>query len=94
MTIELHQDSDQGFYDAFQKRRPMPKKEVMKIPAMTFIRVKWNDAPDEVVLLLDKPEYQAGTVGLHTVRLGGASVDWMVGHEQVLSVVGPCIFPE
>lgn len=46
-------------------RKHISKKEVLKLKPGTFVRLMWNDAPDEVVVLLDKPDNEPGDVSLH-----------------------------
>jgi hypothetical protein len=100
MPIALHiDDKDEHDYAAeFKTKRTLTKRQLLKIPAMSFLRVKWKDAPDQVVLLLEKAVYTQGSMSLHTMyqtAWGGrhyVNNEW-VTHDQVLADLGACAFP-
>jgi len=79
---------------AFDKVKVLPKSEVMKIKPGTWIELKWMDSPNNVVLLLEKPDRCTGDVSLFTMNPSTLSADHHAIHSQVVSVVGPWQVPE
>ena len=75
------------------------KKQLAKIPAGTFITLKWNDAADEVVLLLEKIDTkEKGDVSLCYATwndgFGKFGVSRHAIHSQIIGVGGFVKFPE
>lgn len=66
-------------------RKHLPKREALKLKPGTFVRIMWDDAPDEVVLLLAKPDKDFG--GLHYLRDTGV-IDSHADYRQIVSVAG------
>lgn len=74
-------------------RKSLPKKEVMKLQPMTWLQVKWMDGPDTLVLLLEKPRYQAGDVELTTIDPDVGEVNSRVDNTQVMAVHSYVVVP-
>lgn len=78
---------------AFKTQRAVPKKAVMKCKAGTWLEVKWKDAPNSIVLLLEKPENNPGDVCLKTYDPVVQDVSWKADSNQVIRIVGPLQVP-
>lgn len=85
----------------YKAQKPLPKKEVLRLKPGTFIEVKWSDAPNTVVMLLERPENNPGPVCLRvfdttnsvlTKSLG--MMHYHIDSDQVVAVRGmievPC----
>ena len=66
-------------------RKHLSKKDAVKLKPGTFVRIMWDDAPDEVVMLLEKPERDYG--GLCYLRDNGER-DTHADYRRIVSVVG------
>jgi len=71
----------------------MNKREVCKLKPMTFIELEWDDSPNSVVLLLEKPEPRLGDVLLHCMYDDG-TISRHATHTQVVSILGKLQFPD
>lgn len=67
-------------------RKHLPKKEVMKLKPGTFVRIMWKDAPDEVVMLIEKPTFEVGEISLRYIHSDGRC-DSHATNEQVVEVL-------
>lgn len=82
------------YLTAFQKQRPLTKAVVMAIKPGTLIEVKWQDSPNTVGILLEKPERERGDVSLRVwypddpVTGSLSHVDSHAVHGQVVAVHG------
>ena len=66
-------------------RKHLSKRAVLKLKPGTFIRIMWDDAPDEVVLLLKRPDRDYGS--MMYMKDNGA-IDSHADYRQVVSVAG------
>lgn len=71
----------------------MTKAEIYKLTPGTFLEVRWNDASNSVVLLLEKPERQRGDVSLKCLHQTTGLVDTHIVHGQVVAVCGQMAWP-
>ena len=78
-----------------QYKKSVPKKTVMKLKPGTWVVIKWTGSPNEIGLLLAKPEYEPGDVSLELLfphRPNCQSRAWAV-HSQVVAVMGMVEIP-
>jgi hypothetical protein len=71
------------------------KKQLRKllVPG-TWIETKWDDCPNAVELVIGKPDWCRGSVGVPTFCLTRPNADWIQPeHEQVVRIVGKLTVP-
>jgi hypothetical protein len=81
------------FNKAFNTQRPLLKKEVLKLKAGTWIELRYRDAPNSAVLLLEKPTSSAGDASLKVFYPDTGRCDEHPVHSQVVRVLGPLQVP-
>lgn len=74
----------------YTKQRPIPKKQVLKLRPGAWIEVKWKDAPNQLLLLAERPFYEPGDMRLEAIEpLGRVTIT----HDQVVAVRGNLAWP-
>ena len=71
----------------------MNKAEVMKLQAGTWVETKWDDEPNAVGLLLDKPDRGSGDISLHIWWPDLNTDDYHAIHSQVVRSLGGLVVP-
>lgn len=71
----------------------MNKVELSDLKPGDFIRVEWNDAPPNVVMVLEAPEIVEGDVSLCCLYPNG-NRDCHIVHTQVIERLGGISWPE
>lgn len=70
------------------------KKELGKIKPGTFITLKWNDAPLETVMLLEKIDVkQKGDISLRYFS-DLRHINSFATHKQIVGVMNEVVFPD
>jgi hypothetical protein len=80
--------------DAFRDVPVLSKKEVGKIKPGTWIEVKWADAPNQAVLLVERMNpKETGEVSLRYFDPDSCSIRLQATNRQVVRVLGPLQVP-
>ncbi len=66
-------------------RKHIPKAAALKLRPGTFVRIMWEDERDEIVMLLEKPNREYGS--LHYMKSDG-TLDTHADYRQIVSVAG------
>ena len=77
-----------------QKPHHVPKARLAKCKPGTWLHVRWNDAPDSVVLLLDRMRREKGEQSLRCLDPVRGDVNYKVVNTQVVEIVGPLHVPK
>lgn len=80
------------YEQAFKTRKPIPKKEALKLKPGTFVQLKWLDGPDTVVMLVERLENKKGDISLDYLEQGRGR-DTHAIHTQIVAVLGQAEWP-
>jgi hypothetical protein len=79
----------------------MNKRDICKLKAGTFVELCWDDAPNNVGMLLDKPRMEKGDISLHIMYSPDEPISELLGninyhaiHTQVVRTRGHITFPD
>jgi hypothetical protein len=84
--------SNPNYRALYSKQKHLAKKETLKLQPGTFLEVKWDESPNSVVLLLERPYPLLGELSLKVlIPYEGTR---RLAHVQVVRVLGTLEWPQ
>lgn len=81
----------------YNAQTPMTKKEFLKIKGIVWIEVRWRDAPNQALLLIEKPKREPGDICFTAIGFS-EKYNRIVRHnlvnDQVVRVIGTLQVPK
>ena len=83
--------TERNFAAEFDAQRPLAKKEIYKLPAGTWVELRWRDAPNTVQLLACRVKPGQGDCRVYTSEVvnGSPVLDRVhTQHDQIVATHG------